>query len=83
MIFGSGLHAGEIEYLVSRLVDNVRWLGVFSRDKLPDLNREIRPWCLNLNTDPKDQSVTHLLALYAPSARSIERFDSVGVYFIM
>ena len=59
-------------------MDNVRWLGVFARDELPDLNREIRPWCLILNTDPKDQPGTHWLALYAPSARSIELFDSFG-----
>ena len=78
MSVSSGLHAGEIECLVSRLVDNVRWLGVFARDELPDLNREIRPWCLILNTDPKDQPGTHWLALYAPSARRIELFDSFG-----
>ena len=54
MSVGSGLYAGEIECLLSRLVDNVRWLGVFARDELPDLTREIRPWCLILNTDPKD-----------------------------
>ena len=53
MSVGIGLHPGEIECLVSRLVDNVRWLGVFARDELPDLTREIRPWCLILNTDPK------------------------------
>ena len=76
MSVGSGLHAGEIECLVSRLVDNVRWHGVFARDELPDLTREIGPWCLILNTDPKYQPGTHWLALYALSARSIELFDS-------
>ena len=60
----SGLHAGKIECLFSRLVDNIRWLGVFARDELPDLTREIRPWCLILNIDPKDQPGTHWLALY-------------------
>ena len=73
---GSGLHAGEIECLVSRLVDNVRWLGVLARDELPDLTLEIRPWCLILNTDPKYQPETHWLALYAPIGRNIELFDS-------
>ena len=52
MSVNSGLHAVEIKYLVSRLVDNVRWLGVFARNELPDLISEIRPWCLILNTDP-------------------------------
>ena len=78
MSIGSGLHAGKIECLVSRLVDNVRSLGVFARDELPDLTREIRPWCLILNTDPKDQPGTHWLAFDAPLARSIDLFDSFG-----
>ena len=78
MSVGSGLHAGEIECLVSKLVDNVHWLGVFARDELPDLTREIRPWCLIFNTDSKNQPGTHWLALYAFSAGSIELFDSFG-----
>ena len=78
MSVGSGLHAEEIECLVSRLFDNVRWLGVFARDQLPDLTREIRHWCLILNTDLKYQPGTHWLALYAPIARNIELFDSFG-----
>ena len=80
MSVGSGLHVGEIKCLVSRFVDNVRWLGVFARDELPNLSREIRPCCLILNTTPKDQPWTHWLALYAPSARSIVLFDSFGFY---
>ena len=75
---GSKLHAGEIEYFVSRLVDNVRWLGVFARDELPDLTREILLWCLIFNTDSKNQLGTQWLALYVPLARSIELFDSFG-----
>ena len=78
MSSGSGLHAEEIECLVSRLVDNVCWLGLFARDELPDLTSEIRPWCLILNTDPIDQPATHWLALYAPIARNIELFDLFG-----
>ena len=61
-------------------MDNVRWLKIFARDELPDLTSEIRPWCLIMNTDPKDQPGTHWLALYAPSARSIELFDSFGFF---
>ena len=59
-------------------MDNVRFLEVFSRDELPDFNREIRPWWLILNTDPKDQPGIYWLALNAPSACSIELFDSFG-----
>ena len=51
---GGGLHAGELDCLVSRILNGVRWLGVFTRDELPELSREIRPWCLILDTDPKD-----------------------------
>ena len=43
MSVGSGLHAGEIDCLVSRLVNGVCWLGVFAGDELPDVTREIRP----------------------------------------
>ena len=78
MSVGSGLHPLKIECLVSRLVDNVRCLGVFARDELSDLTREIRPWCQNLNTDPKDKPGTHWIALYAPIARNIKLFDSFG-----
>ena len=74
----SKLHAEEINCLVSRLVDGVRWLGVFARDGLLDVTREIRPWCLILNTDPKNQAGTHWLALYAPLFGGIELFDSFG-----
>ena len=44
MSVDSGLHAIEIDCLVSRLVDKVRMLGVFARDELPYSTREIRPW---------------------------------------
>ena len=76
---GGGLHAGEIDCLVSRLLNGVRWLGVFARDELPELSREIRPWCLILNTDPKDQPGTHWLALYAPITGGIKLIDSFGL----
>ena len=49
----SGLHVGEINCLVSKLVNEVRRLGVYARGKLPDVIREIRPWYYILNTDPK------------------------------
>ena len=74
----SGLHAGEIDCLVLRLVNGVRWLGVFARDDLPDVTREKRPWCLILNTNPKDLPGTHWLALYSPQSGRIELFDSFG-----
>ena len=71
----SGLHAGEIDCLVSRLVIGVRWIGVFARDELPDVTRKKRPWCLILNTDLKDIPGTHWLAIYAPQSGRIELFD--------
>ena len=80
MSVGSGLQAGEIDCLVSRLVDGRRWLGVFTRDELPDVTREIRPWCLILNTDPKNQGKPHWLALYAPLSGGIKLFDLFGLF---
>ena len=75
----SKLHAGEINCLVLKLLVGVCWLGVFARDELPDLIREIRPWCLILNTDPKDKPGTHWLALYVQTDGRIEFFDSFGL----
>ena len=72
----SELHAGKIDYLVSRLVDGVRWLGVFAREILPDVTREIRPQCNIRNTDPNHQAETHWLAIYAPFSGGMELFDS-------
>ena len=76
---GGGLHAGKIDCLVSRLLNGVRWLRVFALDELPKLSRVIRPWCLILNTDPKNQPGTHWLAVYAPIAGGIKLFDSFGM----
>ena len=76
---GDGLHAGKIDCLVSRLLNGVCWLQVFARDELPELSREIRPWCLIINTDRKDQPGTHWLALYAPIANGIKLFKSFGL----
>ena len=78
MNVGSKLSASEIDCLVSRFVNGVRWLGVFALDELPDVTREIRHWFLILNTDPKHQPGTHWLAIYATLAGGIELFDSFG-----
>ena len=66
MSVGSGLYAGEINCLVSRLVIVVPWLGIFARYDLPDVTCEIRPWFFILNINPKHLTETHWLALYAP-----------------
>ena len=58
---------------------SVRWLGVFPRDQLPDLERELRPFALVLNTDPHDKPGQHWLALFAPTNSPIELFDSYGL----
>ena len=71
-----GLHAGEIDCLISKL--SVRWLGVFEVDELPDVSSEIRFCCFIFNTDPTDQPCTHWLALYAPKAGFIKIFNSFG-----
>ena len=76
----SKLYAGEIDCLVSRLVDGVRSLGVFARDELNDVAREIRPWCLILNIDFKNQAGTHWLALYAPLSVESELFNSCNFF---
>ena len=57
----------------------IRWLGVFARDKLPDLRHMQRPYALVYNTDPHDKPGKHLLAIYGPSDGPLEFFDSFGM----
>lgn len=85
-MFDKGLHAGEIECLVSRFMLSIsqgnsrtRWLGVFARDELPDLALENKPLALVLNTDPHDKPGQHWLAIYAPTEGPYELFDSFGL----
>ena len=40
------------------------------------MTRKIRPWCLILNTDPKNQTGTHWLAFYSTLSGGIELFNS-------
>ena len=75
MSVGSKLYAGKIECLVSKLVDNVRWLKVIACDKQPDLNLEIWLWWLILNTNLNKKPGSHWLAFFAQLARIIELFD--------
>ena len=84
----SGLHAAEIDCLLRRTLRSdvtpymgslVRWLGVFARDELPDVNKERRPFALVLNTDPRSQPGQHWLALFSPKEGPIEIFDSFGL----
>ena len=75
MSVNSGLHFGEIDCLVLRLVDDVFMLGVFARDELFDFICEIRISCIILNTDSKAYARTYWLALYAYYASIIELFD--------
>ena len=75
MSVGSGLHAKNIVCLLSRIVDGVRWFEVFARDQLINVTREIRPRCLILFPDHKNQTGSHWFALYAPLSGGIELFD--------
>ena len=57
----------------------IRWLGVFARDKLPDLMYMQRPFALVFNTDPHDKPGQHWLAIYGPSDGPLEFYDSIGM----
>ena len=39
MSVGSELHAGNIDWFISRLVDEVLWLRIFASDELPEVKR--------------------------------------------
>jgi hypothetical protein len=76
------LFSNEIDCLVRRILsvrDRVHWLGVFARDKLPDLSRQARPFALVFNSDPQDKPGQHWLAIYGPESGPIELFDSFGL----
>ena len=90
----SGLYAAEIDYLQRRALGYTtsnmgtaehrsnppaRWLGVFARDKLPDLMYERRPFALVLNTDPRSKPGQHWLAIFGPLYGPLELFDSFGI----
>ena len=70
----NGLHAAEIDCLLRLTLSevspymgsSVRWLGVFARDELPDVNKERRPFALVLNTDSRSKPGQHWLALFGP-----------------
>ena len=81
-----GLHSGEIDCLVSRIISciplgsrRLRWLGVCARDELPDRPMEKRSFALVINTDPHDKPGQHWLAIYAPTEGAYELFDSFGL----
>ena len=84
----SRLHAAEIDCLLKRTLSDVhpymgssvQWLGVFTRDELPNLNKERRPFALVLNTDPRSKPGQHWLALFGPKKGPIEIFDSFGLH---
>ena len=80
MSVGSGFSRWTDKLFGIKVVDGVRWLEVFARDELPDVTREIRPWCLIVNTDNKNQAGTHWLAFYAPLSGGIELCNSFGLY---
>lgn len=78
----TALFTGQINFLGARLLHGteVRWLGAFARDQIPDLKHERRPFALVINTDVAAEDGKHWLALYAPRGTSkIEMFDSFGL----
>ena len=68
----------------TRYVPNVRLLGVFARDQLPQqqqlFGQEHRPFALVYNTDPVDRKGQHWLAMFGPSDGPLELFDSFALH---
>jgi hypothetical protein len=78
----TALYTGQINYLGARLLHgtDVRWLGVFARDRIPDLKHQRRPFALVINTDVAAGDGEHWLALFGPrDSIKIEMFDSFGL----
>ena len=82
MSLNRALNGAEISCLASRMLADtgVHWLGVFTRDQLPPLDRsQHRPFALVVNTDPADKPGAHWLAFFAIASEPLEMFDSYGL----
>lgn len=77
----SKLYTSQINYAGARILHgtNVRWLGTFARDEIPDLQHEQRPCALVFNTDMSSGPGEHWLALFAEKDKKVEMFDSYGL----
>ena len=78
----AALYTEQINFLGGRLLHdtNVRWLGTYARDQIPQLKHERQPYALVINTDEASKPGEHWLALYAPrDSTKIEMFDSFGL----
>jgi hypothetical protein len=63
----------------SRLCKNVHWLGVFARDKVPQIaNIKEYPCTFIANTDTSNQPGMHWVAFFLDSPYHVEFFDSYG-----
>ena len=56
-----------------------KFLGVFAKDQLPDINSLTFPCCFIANTDPAHLPGTHWVAFFLPSHSEHEFFDSYGL----
>ena len=84
----NGLHTGEIECLARRMLSDVtpnksivsvrayrspvRWLGVFARDKLPDVHHMQRPFALVYTTNPSNKPWQHWIFIFGPNDGPVE-----------
>ena len=57
----------------------VHWLGVFTRDQLPDLHHMQRPFAVGFNTDPNNKPGQHWLSIFGPNEGPLEFFDTFGM----
>lgn len=71
----------EIRETLNRFLPrNVNFLGVYPFDKIPDPNqiRRQAPCCYVANTEPSGQLGCHWVAVYLPTPRTLEFFDTYG-----
>ena len=71
----------ELKNILSRaLPRKVTFLGVFASDQIPNTIQVTRqaPCCYVANTDPISRQGSHWVAVYIPSPRTLEFFDSFG-----
>ena len=76
------LHSRKIDCVLGCFLaktGSTRWLGVISRNQVPDLVTQPRPFELVFDTHLSDRPGVHWLFIYCPRKGRIQLFNSFGL----
>lgn len=76
------MYTREINKVLSRnLITAPFYVGCFAADCIPAANAGLHfPHCMVVNLDPSAAQGSHWIALYRPSANTVEYYDSFGIW---